>query len=44
MVIVHVGLSDRLPRHSIRIASNWRLYCGSSGIRFPVYLHWFSKV
>ena len=37
-------VTDRLPRHSIRIASNWRLYCGSSGIRFPVYLHWFSKV
>ncbi len=39
-------VTDRLPRHSIRISSNRGcivFYCAGSGVRFPARLHRLTK-
>ncbi len=37
-------VTDRLPRHSIRISSNRGLYCTGSGVRFPARLHRLNQI
>lgn len=40
-------VTDRLPRHSIRISSNRGLYCillCGSGVRFPARLHRLNQI
>ncbi|STK95820.1 Host specificity protein J [Escherichia coli] len=40
-------VTDRLPRHSIRISSNRGcivFYCAGSGVRFPARLHRLNQI
>lgn len=38
-------VTDRLPRHSIRISSNRGVfYCAGSGVRFPARLHRLNQI
>lgn len=40
-------VTDRLPRHSIRISSNrglYCIYCTGSGVRFPARLHRLNQI
>ncbi|HAJ3715164.1 TPA: hypothetical protein HMV16_22465 [Escherichia coli] len=39
-------VTDRLPRHSIRVSSNGGgvFYCAGSGVRFPACLLWLNQI